>query len=88
VKDDWDFLKGKIKIMFNQFHGTLCFLKVNYPFSLGDYKRISLFGCLFKLIAKMLSDGLAKVKNMVTTVTRSIFIKERNKVNRWCDGGK
>ncbi|WJX54356.1 Nudix hydrolase 17, mitochondrial, variant 2 [Trifolium repens] len=35
----------------------------------------------------MLSDGLAKVKNMVTTVTRSIFIKERNKVSRWCDGG-
>ncbi|KAK2439527.1 hypothetical protein QL285_024184 [Trifolium repens] len=57
---------------------NLCFLKVNSPSSLGDYKRISLLGCLLKLIAKVLTDRLAKVMNMVITVSQSIFIKERN----------
>jgi hypothetical protein len=73
VKNCWDIIKGEIRIMFDQFHGNgrlpkslLSYFvalipKVNSPFVLGDFRPISLLGCLYKLIAKVLASRLAKV---------------------------
>ncbi|MCH80895.1 LINE-1 reverse transcriptase like, partial [Trifolium medium] len=72
LKKFWDLLKGEIRIMFDQFHGNSClpksFLsyfvtlipKVSSPCSLSDFRPISLLGCLYKLIAKVLAKRLAK----------------------------
>jgi hypothetical protein len=65
VKALWNVFKGEIRIMFDQFHGigslpksfTSYFValipKINSPFSLGDFRPISLLGCLYKMIAKV-----------------------------------
>jgi hypothetical protein len=58
IKEFWDLLKGDVHIMFDQFHGNSClpkgmfsfFLtlipKVSAPQALGDFRPISLLGCL------------------------------------------
>jgi hypothetical protein len=55
--------------------------KVNSPFSLGDFRPISLLGILYKLIAKVLASRLAKVMNTLIAPTQSTFIKGRNLVD-------
>ncbi|PNX74297.1 ribonuclease H [Trifolium pratense] len=79
--------------MFDQFHGIgslpkslLAYFvtlipKVNSPFSLGDFRPISLLGCLYKLIAKVLTNRLAKVMNSLIATNQSAFIKGRNLVD-------
>ncbi|MCH79404.1 LINE-1 reverse transcriptase like [Trifolium medium] len=93
VKDSWDLMKGDVRIMFDQFHGNEClpksFLsyfvtlipKVESPFRLSDYRPISLLGCLYKLIAKVLANRLAKVMNSIIAPTQSAFLKGRNLVD-------
>jgi hypothetical protein len=90
LKNCWELIKGEIRIMFDQFHdiGSLpkSFLsyfvalipKVNSPFGLGDYRPISLLGCLYKLVAKVLASRLAKVMNSLVASSQSAFIKGRN----------
>jgi hypothetical protein len=79
--------------MFGQFHGIgsipKCLLsyfvtlipKVKLPFGLGDFRPISLLGCLYKLIARVLTNRLAKVMNSIIAPTQSAFIKGRNLVD-------
>jgi hypothetical protein len=55
--------------------------KVNSPFGLGDFRPISLLGCLYKLIAKVLAARLAKVMNSLVAPNQSAFIKGRNLVD-------
>jgi hypothetical protein len=93
LKNCWDLLKGEIRIMFDQFHGigTLpkCLLsyfmalipKVPLPFNLGDFRPISLLGCLYKIIAKVLTNRLAKAMSPLIAHTQSAFIKGRNLVD-------
>jgi hypothetical protein len=93
IKDSWDLLKGDIRILFDQFHGNEClpksFLsyfvtlipKVDSPFSLSDYRPISLLGCLYKIIAKVLVNRLSKVMNGIIAPTQSAFLKNRNLVD-------
>jgi hypothetical protein len=52
--------------------------KVNSPFTLGDFRPISLLGCLYKLIAKVLAARLAKVMPSLVALNQSAFIKGRN----------
>ncbi|MCI43578.1 transposon TX1 putative protein, partial [Trifolium medium] len=64
VKAMWNLIKGEIRIMFDQFHGiaslpksfssyfVALIPKINSPFSLSDFRPISLLGCLYKIIAK------------------------------------
>jgi hypothetical protein len=75
LKNCWELLKGEIIILFDQFHGkgslpksllsyfVTLIPKVSLPFQLGDYRPISLLGCLYKIIAKVLTNRLAKVMN-------------------------
>jgi hypothetical protein len=79
--------------MFDQFHGIRSlpksFLsyfvalipKVNSPFGLGDFRPISLLGCLYKLIAKVLATRLGHVMNSLIAQNQSVFIKGRNLVD-------
>ncbi|WJX49459.1 hypothetical protein P8452_35893 [Trifolium repens] len=93
LKNCWEIIKGEIRIMFDQFHGVgrlpkslLSYFvalipKVNSPFGLGDFRPISLLGCLYKLIAKVLASRLAKVMNSLVASSQSAFIKGRNLVD-------
>jgi hypothetical protein len=93
IKAFWNMLKGQVRIMFDQFHGTenlpyglLSYFitlipKVSCPTKLGDFRPISLLGCLYKLIAKVLAARLAKVMNSIVASTKSAFIKGRSLVD-------
>ncbi|GAU36760.1 hypothetical protein TSUD_213250 [Trifolium subterraneum] len=93
LKKFWELLKGDIRVMFDQFHGNSCFPKsflsyfvtlipkVSSPTSLSDFRPISLLGCLYKLIAKVLAKRLAKVMDSIITSNQSAFIKGRNLVD-------
>jgi hypothetical protein len=79
--------------MFDQFHGNASlpksissyFLtlipKVSSPQALGDFRPISLIGCLYKLVAKVLAARLAKVIDVLIPNTQSAFIKGRQLVD-------
>jgi hypothetical protein len=93
VKSMWSVLKGEIRIMFDQFHGirtlpksfTSYFVglipKINSPFSLGDFRSISLLGSLYKIVAKVLTARLARVMDRLVAPTQSTFLKERQLVD-------
>ena len=80
VKRFWYLIKGEVRIMFDQFHGNevlrkamLAFFvalipKINSPLELKDYRPISLLGCLYKLLAKVLARRLAKVMNRIISL--------------------
>jgi hypothetical protein len=73
VKNFWSLMKNEVRILFDQFHGIgslpkgfLSYFialvpKVQSPLSLRDFRQISLLGCLYKLLAKVLAKRLAKV---------------------------
>jgi len=51
--------------------------KVENPQELGEFRLISLVGCLYKIISKVLSLRLKKVINKVIDVRQSTFLKGR-----------
>jgi hypothetical protein len=89
VKRFWYLIKGEVRIMFDQFHGNevipkamLAYFvalipKVNSPLELKDFRPISLLGCLYKLLAKVLARRLAKVMNPKISPNQSAFLKGR-----------
>jgi hypothetical protein len=93
VKAMWSLIKGEIRIMFDQFHGigtlpksfTSYFValipKVNSSFELGDFRPISLLGCLYKIIAKVLTARLARVMDRLVASTQLAFLKGRQLVD-------
>jgi hypothetical protein len=54
---------------------------VTCPSSLGEFRPISLLGCLYKIVAKVLAARLAKVMDSLVATTQSAFIKGRNLVD-------
>ncbi|WJX67033.1 hypothetical protein P8452_51532 [Trifolium repens] len=89
VKQFWHLLKNEVRILFDQFHGIgnlpknfmsyfiALIPKVSSPLSLGDFRPISLLGCLYKLVAKVLAKRLAKVMDPLVATTQSAFLKGR-----------
>jgi hypothetical protein len=73
IKEFWGLMWNDISIFFDQFHGNEClpkcllsyFLtlipKIKSPQCLGDFRPISLLGCIYKLVAKVLASRLARV---------------------------
>ncbi|MCH80733.1 LINE-1 reverse transcriptase like, partial [Trifolium medium] len=54
---------------------------VSSPFGLSDFRPISLLGCLYKLVAKVLAARLGKVMNSLINSTQSAFINGRHLVD-------
>jgi hypothetical protein len=54
--------------------------KGSSPQALGDFRPISLFGCLYKIVAKVLAARLAKVIDSVISNTQLAFVKGRQLV--------
>jgi hypothetical protein len=81
IKEFWWLMRNDMKILFDQFHGNECipkcltsyFLtlipKIKLPQCLGDFRPISLLGCVYKLIAKVLTTRLAKVMDPLIAKT-------------------
>jgi hypothetical protein len=55
--------------------------KVSSPMELKDYRPISLLGCLYKLLSKVLARRLAGVMNSIISTNQSGFPKGRNLVD-------
>ncbi|MCH80013.1 LINE-1 reverse transcriptase like, partial [Trifolium medium] len=92
IKEFWTLMKNDVRILFDQFHGNDCipkcllsyFLtlipKVKSPQNLGDFRPISLLGCWYKLLAKVLASRLARVIGVLIPNTQSAFLKGRQLV--------
>jgi hypothetical protein len=51
--------------------------KVDNPQRLNDFQPISLVGCLYKILSKVLANRLRMVIRRVISETQSTFVKER-----------
>ncbi|GJX89545.1 putative RNA-directed DNA polymerase, eukaryota, reverse transcriptase zinc-binding domain protein [Tanacetum coccineum] len=51
--------------------------KINDPISISDYRPISLIGCTYKVIAKLLASRLATVIHKIISPNQTAFIKGR-----------
>nr|KAJ0214448.1 hypothetical protein LSAT_V11C400195850 [Lactuca sativa] len=52
--------------------------KVQDPITINDFRPISLIGCLYKTIAKILVERLKKVVHLVVSPTQTAFLKNRH----------
>ena len=52
--------------------------KMNHPLSFNDYRPISLIGCMYKVIVKLLSNRLRSVMDGLIDERQSAFIKGRH----------
>ncbi|KHN44108.1 hypothetical protein glysoja_037995, partial [Glycine soja] len=52
--------------------------KINHPQSFDDYRPISLIGCMYKTIAKLLANRLCKVLPGLIDERQTAFIKDRH----------
>jgi exonuclease III len=87
IKEFWGLMRSEVRILFDQFHGNECipkclmsyFLtlvpKVKSPQCLRDFRPISLLGCFYKLIAKVLAARLAKVLDPLISKSQTAFLK-------------
>ena len=51
--------------------------KVDSPHSMNDFRPISLVGCMYKILAKVLANRLRSVIGTVISDAQSAFIKNR-----------
>lgn len=91
IKAFWPLIKDAVGILFYEFYSNSTlpksfspyFLalipKVDRPFSLGDYKPISLLGCLYKMVAKVLAARLRRVIDSLISETQWILRKHMTK---------
>lgn len=52
--------------------------KIKDPLNLGEYRPISLIGCMYKIMAKILASRLKWVVGTVVDEVQSIYIEGRN----------
>ena len=93
IKEFWYLLKDEVRILFDQFHANevipkslLAYFvalipKVSSPMSMKDFCPISLLGCLYKLLEKVLARRLTKVMDSIISTSQSAFLKGRNLVD-------
>jgi len=86
IKQFWDLLQDDFMRFLVEFHrnGKLIkginsiFIalipKVNSPLQLNDFRPISLVGCLYKVLAKVLANHLSLVVGCVVSESQSTFI--------------
>lgn len=93
LKEFWYNLKNEVRIMFDQFHANEKILKsflsyivtlipkVKAPMSLKEFRLISILGCLYKVLSKVLASRLSKVMNSIISSSQSAFLKGRHLVD-------
>ncbi|CAJ2657018.1 unnamed protein product [Trifolium pratense] len=89
IKDFWAELRGDIMRFISEFHrngklakginSTFIALipKVDSPQRLNDFRPISLVGCLYKILAKVLANRLRLVIGSVISEAQTAFVKDR-----------
>ena len=89
IKEFWEVLKGDIMCFIHDFHRndkltkgintTFIALipKVDSPQSLNDFRPISLVGCLYKILSKVLANRLKMVMGSLIAETQTVFVKDR-----------
>jgi hypothetical protein len=92
IKEFWWLMKDDFRILFDQFHANesipQCLMayfltlvpKTKSPQGLGDFRPISLLGCIYKLLAKVLAARLASVIGSLIPNTQKVFLKGRQLV--------
>jgi hypothetical protein len=87
IKEFWDILKEDFLRFMVEFHrngkltkglnSTFIALipKVNCPQRLNDFRPISLVGCVYKVLSKVLTNRLREVVGMVVSESQSAFVK-------------
>jgi len=90
IKEFWDVIKPDLMRFLDEFHvngvfpkGTnASFLalipKVHDPQSLNKYRPISLIGCVYKIVAKVLSRRLKKVLPTIIDEQQTTFVEGRH----------
>ncbi|GLT46093.1 hypothetical protein SLA2020_198760 [Shorea laevis] len=51
--------------------------KKGQPTNLGDYRPISLIGCIYKILSKVLANRMRKVMNSIISCNQTAFIEGR-----------
>ncbi|XP_019465331.1 PREDICTED: uncharacterized protein LOC109363522 [Lupinus angustifolius] len=89
IKKIWDCVKNDVFAMVDDFFisGNLAkgcissFIvlipKTGSPLGLGDYRPISLVGCIYKIISKLLTGRIKKVMHLIISYCQYAFIKGR-----------
>jgi len=89
IKEFWQVLKDDIMRFFTEFHrnGKLArginttFIalipKVDTPQKLNEFRPMSLVGCMYKILAKVLANQLRMVVRKVVSETQTTFVKDR-----------
>ncbi|CAJ2678325.1 unnamed protein product [Trifolium pratense] len=89
IKDFWTEMRGDIMRFISDFHrngrlakginSTFIALipKVDSPQRLNDFRPISLVGCLYKILAKVLANRLRLVIGSVISEAQTAFVKDR-----------
>jgi len=90
INEFWGVLKPEFRRFVDEFHvhgsfpkgSNTSFLalipKSNQPQSFNDYRPISLIGCMYKIIAKLLANRLRMVVPGLIDERQSAFIKDRH----------
>ena len=90
IKKFWDIMRPEFRRFVDEFyaHGSFprgsnasfvaLIPKLNHPQSFNDYRPISLIGCMYKVIAKLLSNRLRSVMDGLIDERQSAFIKGRH----------
>ncbi|GAU10636.1 hypothetical protein TSUD_419760, partial [Trifolium subterraneum] len=89
IEDFWSELQGEVMRFIVEFHqngkltkglnSTFIALipKVDSPQRLNDFRPISLVGCLYKILAKVLANRLRQVIGSVISESQTAFVKDR-----------
>ena len=90
IKEFWEVVKSDFRRFVDEFHVHGCFPKgsnasflalipkINHPQTFDDYRPISLIGCMYKVIAKLLANRLKLVISALIDERQTTFIKERH----------
>ena len=90
IKKFWHLFKPDILCFLDEFHANGVFPrdcnasflalipKVLYPHTLNDYRPISLIGCMYKIVAKLLAKRVKVVMPFIINETQSAFIEGRH----------
>lgn len=90
MKEFWDDLKVDFLAFISDFHANGRLVRVSNcsfivlipkkenPRKIGDYRPISLIGCMYKVLAKLLANRLKRIIHLVISGSQSAFIADRH----------